>query len=611
MRAKTRWYEPECYDIATELRRVVDKIISQHADRRREDSDYLRIHNHKDPTGVGRQENPFGQDGRVRYNLFRAATTTCRATIGSTKPAIKFGTTNADWSAMRRAKKREQAVRSVFDDNKVYELFKEIFTDALVTPIGAMKVYSEDGRVKIERVGPGELLVDRDEGYYRNPPNLYQIKPLGRDILYRLYPDKEEIVDRAGIGNAKDALDWLPGWDMGDDQVLVTEAWHLPVWDAASDAWVDGKHCIATTSGLVLDLEDYDVSGYPFAVYRWEKRSFGWPGMSLCEELRGHYETVAYLDFRIQDLLRNLSRVKMFVQKGTILDNISDDPLDTVEFDGTPPFQIYSPNVVPEELFTTRRETIQDAFRQIGINEMTMVGTKPPGDWSGIALQELKDSASQRFKDKLEEIEQFYIDLSKCIVREIERLSDAGELKQFKVRVARGSRYQVNEIDWSKNKLSEDEYWTETNSSSSLPQSTAGKLATIQAWQQMGWIDAQQARELMNLPDLENASSTEMAPYYEALDKIEDIVEDGKYSMPEGTDDLASTIRLTLGAYNKFKRMDLEPAKLEMLLQLIDDCERLEAAAQPQPMPAALPAEQPVAQAMPLGMPRQPQQILQ
>jgi hypothetical protein len=575
MNRTSRWYDDNCSNPADCIRRDVERIIEQHKDRRLEDSDYLRIHNHRDPVGTGRSTGYIDPTSRVRYNLFRAAVTTCRATIGSTKPAIKFGTTNAAWSLMRRAKAREQAVRAVFDDNRVYDIFKEIFTDALLTSgPGAMKVYGEGGRVKIERVTPGELLVDRDQGYYRCPQDLYQIKPIEKDELYRLYPDKENVIDSASVGCAHDAFDWLPTWDVGVNQVLVTEAWHLPS-RVDDSTWEGGYHIITATSGILLDREDYNYPEYPFAYYRWEKRSFGWPGMSLCEELRGHYETIAYLDNRIQEILYNLSRTKMFVAKGTVVDNITDDPRDVIEIDGAQPYQIYSPNVVPSELITIRRETIEDALRQIGVNEMTMTGTRPPGDWSGIALQELKDSSSQRFKDKLEDIERFYIDLGSAIVRCIEQMSDAGELKKFKVRVVRGSRYQTNEIDWSKNQMDADEYWVEANASSSLPQSSAGKMATIQAWQQMGWIDQQQARELMNLPDLESENSLYLAPYYEALDKIEDIVEDGRYTMPDGADDLETTLRLTIGSYNKFKRMNLQQDRLDMLLQLADDCQRL------------------------------------
>jgi len=613
MNKKTRWFDDDCTNPAEVIKAEVEKILSQHKSRRIEDSDYIRIHNHRDPVGTGRENDYYSPNSRVRYNLFRAAVTTCRATLGSTRPAIKFGTTNADWSIMRRAKAREQAVRAVMEDNNAHELFKECFTDALITSgPGAIKRYSENGRIKLERVTPGEILVDRDEGYYRQPPNLYQVKAIERDVLYRLAPDKEEIIDRATIGGAHDAFDWLPSWDVGDNQVFVMEAWHLPIWNESAREWQDGRHALALTSGLLIDVEEYTCQRYPFMFYRWEKRSFGWPGMGLCEELRGHYETIAFLDTRIQDLLRNLSRSKMFVEAGTSVDQITDDPLDVIKITGKQPYEIYSPNVVPTELFQTRRETIEDALKQIGVNDMTMTGSRPPGDWSGIALQELKDSSSQRFKDKLEEIEQARIELARVIVDGIEELADTGELKRFKVKVARGSRYQVNEIDWSKNKLDDDEYWIEANASSSLPQSNAGKLATIQAWQQMGWIDQQQARELMNLPDLESENAMVLAPYYEALDKIEAIVEDGQYTEPEGSDDLETTKRLALGAYNKFKRMKLDQDRLDMLLRLYDDADRLigEAQAPAAPMSGApqttVTPEVPPTLSTP-GLPAQPQ----
>jgi hypothetical protein len=103
----------------------------------------------------------------------------------------------------------------------------------------------------------------------------------------------------------------------------------------------------------------------------------------------------------------------------------------------------------------------------------------------------------------------------------------------------------------------------------------------------------------MHLPDLESENSLALAPYYEALDKIEDIVEDGKYTAPDSTDDLNSTMRLAAGSYNKFKRMGLEPEKLMMLLRLIDDCNYL---LNPPLETPALPASGPQPEAIPQGL---------
>jgi hypothetical protein len=589
MTIDTAWYEIS--DPSSTIMGIVDTIANQYSMRRAEYEQYLAIYNYRDSVGTGRslQDTTAAIDNRVRFNLFRSVIGSAGATIGSTRVAIRFFTDSASWSLRHRAKKREQVIRSIFDDNTVYRKFRsECFVDACLGPFGAMKVFAQDGQLKIERVLPGEILVDVNEGIAREPENMYQAKVLSRSMLKRLYPDKTGVIEASAEGGAATLFGYL-GYDISSSQVLVVEAWHLPTKNAAGE-WAGGKHSIVTSAGVLVGPEDYNVPHFPFAFFRWGLRATGFVGTSICEELRGHQQTIAWIDERVGRIGEALSITKIFIPAGTKPEALNTEIDQIVEIPpGSAPPTIVAPQVLPIELLNFRRETIDDAFKQFGLQDMQVNGARPPGLSSGEALRELKDSGSQRFKDKVEMVEEFYVDLARTVVRVLENAIESGEITDILSRVKVGSRTYVERLKWKEEKLEEDEFWISVMPSSSLPQDPAGRIQRVREMQAEGWIDQKTAMDLLNIPDLESHNNTALSALNECYAKIEDILDNGAYRQLDPADDFKAQFDLAISAYNEYKRTDIPRERLDLLLKLADEAQSMLEKASMSAGPAATP----------------------
>ena len=90
-----------------------------------------------------------------------------------------------------------------------------------------------------------------------------------------------------------------------------------------------------------------------------------------------------------------------------------------------------------------------------------------------------------------------------------------------------------------------------------------------------GLCTQQEAKALLDHPDLERFKSLDLAAYECVLDTIENIIEDGKYYPPEPTDDLELAIKLATQSYNKFRLRGVPQSRLDLLLQYLDDVQAL------------------------------------
>lgn len=584
-----RWYDTP--NRAAELiTAAVQQAHRQHINRRRDDALFLRMYGQRDIFGAGESALSANSADRVTFNLLRAVVNTAAAHIGALRPKPKFQTNDADWTLSRRARKNEDAVRAVFYDQNYYALSNQVFVDAAVCSLGGVKVYRKDGKVRLERVYPGEILVDAGEAYYQDKhPNLYQVKMINKEMLKKAFPGHDHEIERSHSGDLN-LFTWLEH-EMSQDQVLVIEGWHLA--DAKGKG---GKHTIAVRNGI-LYTEPWIRQNFPFAFYRWEKRQAGFYGMGIVEELRPAQRSLNKFDLRINEMMRN-SMSKLVLSQGAKvnpehLDNDSRNILLVANMGERP--AIWAQNAVPPEWWQERQNIIDSAFLQIGVNKMQMSGEKPPGIQAAVALRELNDQGSKRFRIKVQDFEQFAIDTAKLIIQELREGAEKDDLKPVQTKTKKRSLTLIESVNWKEVALEDDEYRLEVQSASSLPDSTPGRIQTVQDWFSAGFINQQEAKQLLEFPDLEGFQSLDLAPYHVQLDNIETIIEDGEYVFPEPTDDLELALKLTTLSYSKYRLRNAPADRLELLLQYIDDVQHW----QRQALEAASPAQRTAAQIAP------------
>lgn len=574
------WYSARDDDDAhSALVSTVRKIANQHNRRRADDVHFMRMYGQRDIYGKG-ENLDVKSENRLKFNLVRSCVNTAAAHIGALKPKPRFQTDDAEWDLIQKAKSCEHAVGGVFNANDFYELATEAFVDSAVSSLGGVKVYGKDGKVVIERTFPGEILVDMREGYYGKPKNLYQAKLVDKQVLKEAYPDKTTEIDASQTTDLS-LFDWVSfQYESTEDQVLVIEAWHLGTYDRKTDTYKGGKHTIAVLGGLLEPVEEWAWGTFPFAFLRWNKRQAGFYGMGIVEELRDYQWTINYIHLKLRDMMHYLSRGKLVTWDNpntkVNAEHLTTAPWDVLKIKGTgQPPMVVAQNAVPTEWWSWRREVIQDAFVQIGFNEMQRSGEKPPGVESGVALREVQEVGSKRARRQIQAFERWVVGVARLVIECLRRMDEAGELEPIQVTLRKAGLTRMQMVNWSEVALDRDQFQLEVMPASSLPDSTPGRTQTIQDWYQAGFITQQEAKALLDVPDLERFKSLDLAAYENILNAVEIMLEDGEYIFPEPTDDLELALKLVTQSYNKFRLRKAPEERLELLRRYLDDVQHL------------------------------------
>jgi hypothetical protein len=549
--------------VAESLFQTVTRINTDLSRRRADDALFLRMYGDNDVTGKGRDQDT-GNPSSLKFNLCRAGVNTAQAHIGALRPKAHFLTDDADWSTTRKAKSCDLAVAGVFHDQQFYDLAASAFLDGAVSSLGGVKAYRDEGKIQLERVFPGEILIDAREGYYGKPRNLYQIKLVSAEAIAEKYPQARFDTPKE---RGQKFFDWLP-WSRDNNEFVVVEAWHLPRKGKG------GRHVIAIEN-RVLKTEKWTRNSFPFAFFRWEKRQFVFFGRGIVEELRTHQRSLNYIDLRIRDAMHYLSRGKLIYWESpkskVNVEQLTTAPWDVLKVHGQGQAPtVVAHNAIPTEWWLWRRQIIEDGLRQIGFNEFQVSATKPPGIEAGVALRELRDEGTRRARQKVQMFEQFVLDTARLVIEELQEGAEAGDLEQIQAKARKGALTRLQMIDWREVALERDQYQLTVSPASSLPDTTAGRFQTVQDWYQAGFISQIEAKALLDLPDLERFNSLDLAPYEIVCDAIERMIEDGEYVHPEPTDDLELAEKLTTLSLAKFRLRRAPDDRLELLRRYLD-----------------------------------------
>jgi hypothetical protein len=169
---------------------------------------------------------------RVTFNVVASCVDTLVNRIGKNKPRPQFVTDDGDWYARQKAEVLNEAVDGIFYQAKTYEEVEDAFSDALIWDMGVVKVFSDNGTVRTERVVSDEIVVDEGDGMYGRPRTIYQRQYIHRETLLRQF--KASPRKAAAIRNAA-GFDLRRGVLGHGDRILCVESWHLPSTEEAGE----------------------------------------------------------------------------------------------------------------------------------------------------------------------------------------------------------------------------------------------------------------------------------------------------------------------------------------------------------------------------------------
>lgn len=482
-------------------------------------------------------------------NLIKSIADTILARLCKSKPRPTFLTTKGDWNERERARNLDTFLTGQFWATGLYEKAVDVLRFGCVIGTGVAKVFPDEeaGCIEVEVVNPDEILVDEMDGLYGSPRNMLQIKMVPRETLL----GREELQTKKMQEAIRTAAPSRYGsiYYGAADVVDVVEAWHLP------SGSIKGRHVIAISNATLKD-EEWAINGFPFAFFRYSKRLMGFWGEGIPERQAGRQLELNKLTKRIQDII-HLCSVPRYVVEDTskvAVESIRNAIGDVVKYKGTPPtLQVF--NAVPPELFRRMEQVVREAYEEEGVSQLSARGTKPAGLDSGAALREFNDIESERFLEKGQEYERFFMRCGELFISIAKMLDEkmraGGKKNGYSIR-APGKR-GIEHLNWKDVELGDDKYIQQAFPTSSLPASPAGRLAQIQELLAAQLITPIDARKLLDYPDLQQNESVEFAGQQDIEATLQRMLDGGDLEPPEPQQDIQYGLKRFQSAYVRLR----------------------------------------------------------
>lgn len=580
------WWKPKLKDRHHALMSTFKFVQERDAARREEDMVNIRMYANRNIVGVGPSTHTVvdpTDNTRMSLNVTKSTCDTATAKVAKNRPKPVFLTSGGSYTQQKKARGLEQFVDLVFYRNKLYEAGPRTFLDSAILGTGCMHVFTHGDEIKIERVFPGEILVDHAEGIYGEPRSMFKQSFVNREVLKSLFPDKAAAIDSADRV-PYDHYRNYPTHDTTADQLLVVTGYHLPSVSGAGDG-----RCTIAIDEVTLQDEEWEFDWFPFVFLRWTDRQLGFFGMGIAEEIRGIQLEINRLSQVIQESMRRLGVPWVLVETGSAIQKavINNDIGAIIPYKGTPP--IVKPNqTVSPELFQHLQFLISQAYEISGVSQSLSAGKNPSGLTSRVGLTELAERETTRFAIVAQAYEQMFLELAKRVVCYGKKLN-----KQV---VLQKDKYTIEQVDWSEVDMPEDEYVLKVYPSSSLPDDPAGRLDFVENMATAGLINPQQAKRLLDFPDLEAENRLDRASHDMISQILERMVSKGVYTSPEPFMDLNLAKLMAQAEYNRVIQFeDIGDDKLQLIRNFLLQIHELQKKAalelQRQQMPTVAPQQ--------------------
>ena len=193
---------------------------------------------------------------------------------------------------------------------------------------------------------------------------------------------------------------------------------------------------------------------------------------------------------------------------------------------------------------------------------MSATGAKPAGLDSGKALRTYNAIETDRFSLVAQRYDDVFVELADLIIKVCEYEAEKGN---FIKTTSLGTKY-IEPISWDKIRISREYYVLRTFPTNFLSQTPEARLEDIQELLGMGLLSPEQAKMLLEYPDLDAVMEFENAALNDIHLTLDAIIERGEYNPPLPQQNLQYGIRLMQYSYLKFRHEKMPTDKLEKML---------------------------------------------
>ena len=499
--------------------RWLSRIINRQAIRRRMHLLNMRLYEDLPALGLG----PYSfsvvdpGDDTLRMNLVRAVIDTWVPLIGRSKPKPRILTNDGTWQQQKQAKGMTRWLSGKFDELKVYrDVSNPCLRDAAVFGMGVAQIYQSNPSTPkltdcaIDRAFPWEIVADEVEA--QNPKYLRTMAR--RRLMDRLqaadtFPKARDYILHKAPRYGPGALTYDYSVDSASDMVAIAEFWRLP-----DDAGDGGLHVICCPGQLLYE-SDWETSAFPLKfLYRTRPTQGVW-GVSMPSLLRGIQTHINTSLLDIEECLQLYGKPKWMYPVGSIDKNfLSDEVDDAIPFQGQIPPTVYSPSVMPAEVYAFLWQCWQKGFEMFGITTERAGGSIPAGlSGSGASIREWNDVEDGRHYEPSDNFEEWHMQLSEellDVARSVAEDRKGAKLPAYTT-VVRG-RTTVQLIDFNEVALPKESCYASMFPVSRLATAPAQRLAQLQELFNAGRIDGDTFNDLLDFPDLESEENLTNAP---------------------------------------------------------------------------------------------------
>lgn len=542
------------------------------------------------------------------------------AKITKTHPRGLVETIDGDYSMQCRAEAQTAWLDGMCNELSVDEKAERCFLDAEIGGTGAMYVGIKNGAPMVERVKVRDLFVDPLEEANDCVRSLYRARPMDVDVLCEMFPEKAD-----DIRKAKRMEPEGEHVRQGEtsDMILAFEAWRLRDSDAKK-----GRHVIAIDGHTLLDDREWKGKRFPFAFVHWARHPDRFWGFGLVEQMlssQAELDDIARTNSEARHLFVPIMTAEAVADgSGVQVEQLANDMGRVYTHPvGTQPPQVQYPGAMFLGMAQLEEIYIQRAFNLAGINKLDTQSEKPSGLNSGKAIANFSDLTSERFAPANRSWERFFVDICELLRDVADEICTGSGSESRKLEVM-GGKEALESISYSDAMMGDHPSRIRVFPVSKLSNSISEKIDEIEKMVNAQMIpDMDEARELMDIPDLKRFNTIQSAGRRLCRKIIEKALKHGIATSPNPYMPLPYLIRFgTLSADLAQEQnapddhiqclRDIVQAAIEMKQGLEADASAKAAAAAPPPMPGAgapMPPMPPTGGPMPappMGPPQMP-----
>lgn len=505
----------------------------------------------------------------VTDNLVRQGIDTVTANVADADLSIRVQTDGADWSHQQTAKRLEGFANALMANLGVVSKCQHGFrTGAALKGKAFNKVWIDQfDRVSVRSVPVENIVVDELESRDGQPLQLHYREFYDRELLAQEFPDFADEISKAQTfgGDWRKWAGYRPF--AHQNEIVVIESWRLPLGPVGHPNHVPGRHTICIHNVDLLD-EEYEDDFFPFASMDWDRPVFGYYGHGLAEYILPHqthlnrrnWQITTSLDKKANPIVwvhtadKNLS-FKTFSQVGITAGAYKTAAPQSVDY-----------QAVGQETYADTDRIRASAERETGVNQMMIAGQVPSGIESGEGVREARKTHSQRFSIQQSSYEQFVLDtmwlaIAMCKKLPRDKVPDLVHTSKFG-----GARART--LKWGDINLGDLKY--EMAVASAVANTPAGREARLTELAQAGIVTLDEARSLLEHPDIDRIISL----YNAAIESVQwtiERIENGETGIvPEPYMNLGMCVTMMQREYLLIQTQSAPEEILEALAAFID-----------------------------------------